>query len=341
MTAEKSDWLYCRIIDRGNFIMPRHEYWFGHVEFSSEPEVNERCSEAVRESLRAYAVSAASEGWQRLVRARVVLRDESAEEAVRSGAVYLKETVRLFNTYVAHFMPVRETEAGYLFNLRTSAVTALRPDPAKRNPFGISAMMDDHALHPQYILNMLLVTAPDVYGELGRAFRRCAHWRELANTADDESERLLLNWMSAECLAKLAEGDQVSPRLLAAVGLPSRAVAKKLSSREGAALAALPTARSWRKRLGRSFDAVRRARNRIVHSGYRHVDLVSMLSSEELAQAKDVLPITTRCLSDMALMALNQGSRTLTQMWATYPAALAPNSVVDRASWFLGRLNSL
>jgi hypothetical protein len=341
VTSEKSDWLYCRIVDRGNLIMPRHAYWFGHVEFSSELEVNGRCSEALRESMRAYAVSESSDGWKRLIRARVILMDDAPAEAKHSGAVYLKEAVRLFNTYLAQLMPVRETEAGYLFDLRTRAVTPFEPVPAERNPVGISAMMDDHALHPQYILNMLLVTAPEIYGELGRAFRRCAHWRELAHDAEDESERLLLDWMAAECLAKLAEGDDISPRLLAAVGLPSGRPAKQLSATEAIALAALPTTRSWRKRLTRSLNAVRRARNRIVHSGYRHVDLMTMLSTEELAHAREVLPITTRCLSEMALMALNQGSRTLSQMWLTYPAPLAPNSVVERASWFLGRLECI
>jgi hypothetical protein len=186
----------------------------------------------------------------------------------------------------------------------------------------------------------LLVTGPDAHSELGLAFRRCAHWRELAENAEDESERLLLNWMAAECLAKLEVNDAVPPRLLAAVGLPSGGLWKKLSPSEASGVASLPAERPWRKRLGASFDRLRAARNRIAHAGYRRVDLVTLLTSEERTFADKVLPITTKCLSDMALVALNLRLVTLRDMWSAYPTVVAPDGVLLRASWFLQRLAS-
>jgi hypothetical protein len=75
-----------------------------------------------------------------------------------------------------------------------------------------------------------------------------------------------------------------------------------------------------------------------VHSGYRHIDLMTLMSDEERACANNILPIATACLTGMALMAVNQGCRTLRDMWTAYPGPLAPNGVVQRVTWFLERL---
>lgn len=341
MNDEKSDWIYCRLVDRGHFIFPRTPWWFGHFEFSSEREADASCLEALSSSMRAFAVSESNDGWKRLVRVRTVLRDDSLEGASHTGALYLKETVRLLNTYVAHLNPLRETDAGYLCDLRARTAVAIAPRPEARSSSGIFALIDETALHPGYTLSTLLVTAPDVHGELGLAFRRCAHWRDLAGAAEDESERLLLNWMAAECLAKLAADDTVAPRLLAAAGLPTGKLAKQLSPSEKAGILALPTARFWQRRLTVVLDKLRAARNMIVHSGYRHVDLETLLTQEERNLADEVLPIATRCLSEIALWALNLRIFTLREMWAAYPAVIGPGGVVHRASWFLSRLESL
>jgi hypothetical protein len=148
MLNPKSDWLYCRLVDRGNFILPRSAFWFGHFELSSEPELDKQCLDALNASMRGYAVSESGDGWKRLVRARAVLLDDSLEEAMTNGSLELKETVRLLNAYIAQFYPVRETQAGYLFNLRARSAIALSPAPEPNPRSGAFAIIDDAPIIP-------------------------------------------------------------------------------------------------------------------------------------------------------------------------------------------------
>jgi len=233
--------------------------------------------------------------------------------------------------------PLRATEAGYLYDVRRRTASPLTPPWKGRERAGISAMMDEVALHPLHVLNTLYV-APKAFGELGDAFRRSSHWRELAAGADDEGEALLLYWMAAECLCKARHDEEIGSKLLAACGFPTGKVAQSLDVALARRLSGLPTYRQWRRQLASLFDALRRARNQIVHAGYRHVELPNLFPGDQLALAMFVLPLTTRCLADMALESLNLRHRTITEMWQRYGTVMGPHGLEHHATWFIDRL---
>jgi hypothetical protein len=263
----------------------------------------------------------------------------NANDAIKFGAFHLKEALQAFNAHLTFgFGGLQATLAGYLYDIRKHLVVPLTPPWSKRAFSGCSAMIDDFASHPDHVLNVLYV-APSAFGELGDAFRRSSHWRELAEQAEDEGESLLLFWMAAECLCKTTHNEEIRSKLLAACGFPTGRNAKGLGQATARALTGIPGYRQWRHELMELFDSLRVARNKIVHSGYRHVDLPALLREEHRALGLPVLRLVTKCLAEMALQGLNQRYGTLAAMWHNYPELTRPNGVVHHARWFIDRLS--
>ncbi len=310
----------------------------GQVEFSEKGQEDSHCATALAASMNAFAVSEVGEGWSRLVRARLLIPRTNAEDARTAGAFHLAETLQTFNVHLSMAMgEVRPTDAGYLFDLRARSVTPLMPPWKRRERTGIVIMNDEVALHPQHVLNTLFV-APKAFGELGAAFRRSAHWRVLAGRTEDEGEMLLLYWMAAECLCKEVADEEISAKLLAGCGFPVGKIARGLDAGLARNVSAIPRHRSWRRQLTALFDVLRKARNSIVHAGYRHVDLPVLLRDEQRKLGLHVLRLVTKCLAEMALQALNHNHTTLAAMWRNYERALEPVGLVRHASWFIERL---
>lgn len=338
--SEASDWIYCRLVDRGSFIFPRRPFWIGQVEFSDKGKDDAMCAAALTESMRAFAVSETGEGWEHLVRARLLMPRVDSDEARKYGAFHLAETLQAFNAHLSLGMSeLRTTDAGYLYDVRMRTVSPLLPPWRGREFKGISAMMDEVAHHPLHVLNTLFV-APKAFGELGDAFRRSSHWRDLAERVEDEGEALLLYWMAAECLCKQRHDEEIGSKLLAACGFPTGQIARSLAAPLARQLAQVPNHRAWRRQLTTLFDALRIARNQIVHAGYRHVDLPKLLREDQRTLGMFVLPLVTKCLAGMALQALNLHQTNLAEMWRRYETVLEPQGIVHHVEWVIGRLES-
>ncbi len=285
-------------------------------------------------------VSETGEGWERLVRARLLIPRVGPDEARKFGAFHLIETLQAFNAHLSlGLRELRATDAGYLYDVRKRGVSSLLPPWNGREFRGISAMLDDVAHHPLHVINTLFV-APIAFGELGDAFRRSSHWRELAENAEDEGEAMLLYWMAAECLSKEKGEKEIRSKLLAACGFPTGRFAKSLDPALSRELASTAGQRAWRKTLTALFDVLRIARNQIVHAGYRHVDLPNLLRDDQRTLGMFVLPLVTKCLAAMALQALNLQQKTLADMWRRYETVLDPNGIVRHVEWVIERLES-
>jgi hypothetical protein len=338
--TDASDWVYCRLVDRGMFIFPRMPYWLGQVEFSEPPPSDSAHGAALKQSMAAFGVAESGEGWQRLVRARILMPNVSAADAQKYGEFHLTEAVQSFNSHLSMgFGGLRPTLAGYLDNIRTRGVTALSPPWNRDVLAGCSAMLDEVAVHPAHVLNHLYV-APLAFGELGDAFRRSSHWRELATQTEDKGESLLLFWMAAECLCKQTHDEEIRSKLLAACGFPTGRLSDALGHAIARELTIIAGYRQWRGELMGLFDALRNARNRIVHSGYRHVDLPALFGKKRPEQAVLALQLATKCLGDMALQGINVGKRSIGEMWQHYPGLISSNGLVRHATWIIDRLNA-
>jgi len=337
MTTQ-TDWIYCRLVDRSNFIVARKPFWFGQMELSGDSEPNVNCKTALELSMRAHRISNNSGNGALLTRARLLLLKTDHDEARRCGDQNLAESVRAINAHLAFpTTGIRVTDAGYLFDLRARLAVPFLAPVADRQLGYTMAMLDIAASDPLHILNTLFV-APKAFGELGDAFRRSSYWRELASKAEDESESLLLFWMACECLCKTSRDDQTGTKILAAAGFPTNAIAKMLGESQSRSLTTLPNYRAWRKTLSELVNALRIARNQIVHVGYRDVDLPELLREDQQRCWKTLLPRVAKCLADMALTALGQRCGTVGEMWQLYPSVLNQNGIRHHANWFINRL---
>lgn len=333
------DWIYCRVVDRQSFIFPRTPFWFGLVEFSNLPSPKTAEALAVTSSMAAFSIATDSPTG-RLAQARLLVPEVPPDRARHFGNFHFHEMISAFNEHLTLGLGhLRPTEAGYLFNLTKSECLPLLP-PVEDRTWGVTAMMDTHAAYPRHTLNTLFA-APAAFGQLGDAYRRSLHWQSLASMAVDEGERLLLNWMSAECLCKTSHNENIVPRLLAAAGFPLGVLARRISPTTLRSLTRLPAYRPWRANLTQAFDGLRVARNHIVHSGFRHVDLPMLLTEEQRKIGFHVLPAINRSLRELALQTVNQFAITIPEMWDRYEALINPDGLVAHAQWFIEKLGKV
>lgn len=333
-------WIYCRLVDRGGLLLPGGAMWIGPVELSNRSEAASEVRGALRESMEAFVVSEPVEEWRRLASARVLVPAATREEAIRVGAFHVNETVEMYNLHAAIGLgELRLTDAGYVQNLESRESVPLLPPRPERNFSGTSAMIDDVAHHPFHTLSTLLA-APAAFGQLGEAFRRSSHWQALAKRADRDDERLLFFWMAAECVAKVREDEEVMSKLLAACGFPVGRLLRSISSSTAEALAGVRDYKIWRKRLEALFEQMRIARNGIVHSGFRHVDLPAMFAGDDLRLGMRALTLGARQLASMALQGVNLGVTTIDAMWPLYERLFEGSGVVRHAEWVIERLQA-
>jgi hypothetical protein len=219
-------------------------------------------------------------------------------------------------------------DPGYRFNVTENRVAPLLPPKhmASALALGFVAEIDTHATHPRHTINTLL-SAPHQFGDLAHAFRRSFHWRDMATSAGDDSQSILLSWMAIECLCKTNVEDDVCSKLLAVLGFPAGAQLESVSIEARRALTSLPDYRTWKNQLRAIADGLRTTRNNIVHAGFRHVELSDVLNDSQLELGKMVLALGSKRLLDMALNALNGPERSVEQMWSAYPSCLAEDLV--------------
>jgi len=340
----KGDWIYCGVVISDALIFPRKPYWFGHVEFSPLDWDDDECTKQRRISQESFGIEEGAEAPYKSWRARTTRYNETVDEAKRTGSAVVRETVGLFVEHcLSGLTKLSATDAGYLLAIKTGGVTPLRPpyEPG-RFPSMSFAFLDVRAKQPDHILNVILVTERHTYGELGEAVRRSFHWRTLAESAADKGERFMLAWMSSECLCRANRDEtNVQHKMAAAAGFPRGERALALNSAEVNQLSKSIEYRTWKKVVHDAFEKLREARNNITHSGFRQLDLSDDLDPFELRFADRILPMVSKCLVDMALLAIAAGARTVAQMWDRYPRDLNPSGLLQHTRWFMDRFRAL
>jgi len=313
--SENHDWLYCGILDQQGLIFSRDPYSFGAFEFTRRPDIMPGCEEALVESARVFSFTIEDNP----LRMKCFFLNTPEKDALRSGRIYAKETLALMSLGLVTMRPTL-SRVGYMLDLTTSEAKPILPSTRERteNMMSTMAVLDENAAHPLLTLNSLLVTAPDNYGELGKALRRSTHWSTLARQADDESERLLMLWISAETLSKVSENDGPVPKFVAALGFPGQRYLATLSDHERDELLRIPCYRAWRGRLNSVYDDFRGLRNDIAHSGHRELELSGVLAEADFKTIKRSFPFVVSAIQNMACNGLALGIRTIDEMWSRY-----------------------
>jgi hypothetical protein len=215
---------------------------------------------------------------------------------------------------------LRLLRCGYAVNLGTQAVAPILPARRERflSEFGMCAVIDEVEHHPAGVVNRLLSTRPDEYGELGSALRRSTHWSSLAEQLEDQGERFLVQWMACETLTRVDENESLTPKLMSALGLPTGRYLKQLPPAEAQGLMESKAYKTWRPVLNALFDRLRDARNSIAHSGFREIELVRSLGDKNFDLARRVLPMAIGRLHGLALVGLELRMKTIAGLWEGY-----------------------
>lgn len=213
------------------------------------------------------------------------------------------------------FSPVL-TNVGYVLDLQTGHATGL-PPPGRTRLGGTLALFDEVAHNPTATLTLLLAAEPKVFGELGAALRRSAHWRNVAKSSSDRVQYVLMTWMACEVLCKVSENDNVSRRILAACGFLTGPHAQILRQADRVAL---KTNRSkieyWRRELFKVVERCRKLRNAIVHAGYRDIEMEAFLSPADFALMRRFLGMALPRVQGLAVVGLQLGMRRIKEVWA-------------------------
>jgi hypothetical protein len=339
MSSPISDWICCRLVDAGRTRFPRPKFWIGQVEFLEGREADERCVSAMARSMDAHAIADSGAGASRILRTRVLIPSTARDEAEKASLFHLRETVEAFNAHISLLGPeLKLLGAGYTYDIQSRECRPLLPK-IDAPQFAFTAFIGDAlVVHPLHVLNTLYAADATAYGVLGSALRRSAHWRSLAAESDDAGQALLFQWMAAECLCKEDHDENIEPKLMAAAGFPGGRFLSGVDGAERRRLTALPSYQGWREQLAKHVNAMRLARNRIVHEGFRYIDLPDFLGAERSAAVERLLPLIAKSLADMALMALATQVVDLRTMWDNYPRGTHPEGLVRHASWYIDRL---
>lgn len=312
MNGPSDYWVTFLVEGIGNVLFPRDPWPYGRFEFSQGKEPFANAEKVLGPELARLDSNAG-----KLTKMRTYVRDVSdVIAATREAREHADETLALMRLdFLYSYSPVL-TNVGCVFDLRRGAARPL-PPPARARAAGLLAIVDDVPSGRTALISLLLATDGTPFGELGRALRRSAHWRNVARATADKVQYVLMTWMACEVLCKVSETDSVTDRILAAVGLVRGRHARALRADD---IAAFKNERAklafWRRELFRVVDNGRRLRNAIVHSGYRDIEMRQFLSDSDMVIFKRFMTMALPRLQGMALRGLQLRLRCVRDMWA-------------------------
>ncbi len=333
-----SDWLVCGVIAPTSLILPHLPFSVGMFEVSRQVDPLPGCEQALHESAAAFG-EAIDLSKSFLLKTFFVGADDE-RTAVRSARLFSREALVLFRTTMPFPVTLTLLRAGYAVNLRTLRASGLLPSKRERATrlFGLAAILDEVELHPTSIVNRVLSVRRDRDGELGAALRRSTHCSSLAGELEDEGERFLVQWMACETLTRVDEHESLTPKLCAALGVPTSRYLMQLPFAERDALIRLEEYKTWKRVLNDLFDRLRDARNRIAHTGFREIELVHALGDKDFDLARRVLPMVIGRLHHLALAGLALGKTTISELWDSYAACKLQYRQITLAEEVMGTI---
>ncbi len=317
-TGPAPDWLFCGLTAPTGLILPNERASCGTFEFTKVVDPIPGCEAALADSAKAFGESV--DLGQSFLLKTFFLGASSVGEVIRSARLYAREALALYTQCLPFSITLTLRRSGYVVNMSNLAVSPILPT-AREHALGMAGtvvVLDELASHPLEIVNRLLVSDPQVFGELGAAVRRSTHWSEMVRRLEDDGERFLFQWMACETLTRVNESESLTPKLMSALGLATGRYLIQLPVRERNPLQRCVGYMKWRPPLNDLFDKLRDMRNHIAHSGYRELEIAKHLSHEEYKLAPRVLPMVVARLQGLALVGLQRGIDTIAQLWERY-----------------------
>jgi len=147
----------------------------------------------------------------------------------------------------------------------------VRPRMPRNDALPVTSFRVIREPFPQWEWAQFLAT--NAQTELQQRLVRSYHWSRKANLEANRQLRVLFRWFAMEAIWMVTKDDDITPRIMWALGFPTGSGAGLLSRTFTSALQAHSTIGGWRQQVESLLRAVKNFRNDSVHSGFRLQDI--------------------------------------------------------------------
>ncbi|MGA2763160.1 MAG: hypothetical protein ABSG17_07315 [Spirochaetia bacterium] len=202
----------------------------------------------------------------------IVEADDGAS-AFREAEVQFEEAIEFAEPPISGFAELRLTPIGFMVDLSSRRIVPLnKPQPRVPFPVGPVFLMSQGELAQIDQYQYAYAMARWAKLEAPQALKRSLIWASKARKEPDRALAFLFYWVSLESLFKLSPTHDLGPSISLLLGFPAGRMAAELPRSAATQLTALSLHRRCRRWLTALLNDARGFRNRIVHSGFRHVD---------------------------------------------------------------------
>jgi len=249
-------------------------YYLGEVEIRTGKYDTELEKESIHKSMELLSEKITDQIAPRIV---TVCHANNPTEAFMVARERFDETLDLLNILINHIGEFSLAKSGFVREVFTGNIhpvtpnmhmvlhqTPLSPTPMffmEKESFPQLSMID-------YIFNIL----PPSH-ELIERLKRGSHWVRKARNELNIQLRILFRWFAMEAAWKVAEEDDIVPKIMLSLGFPTGQKINLVDANIMAQLTSHTDYKSWRDQIKKRLQKVKDLRNDSVHSGFRSWDI--------------------------------------------------------------------
>lgn len=303
-----SSFVVTRISKSNSVVVPKVKS-LANVDIRPKRTESAKEKNALMISLKSFGVELGADLVSRFV---TVVNAGSIQEASRIASNNFDEAL---NSYFLNWKGIEAfglTDCGYIRNLTTGDVEPILKESSIGTQLPMFMVASDR--YAQIEVDQWL----SIYkhkSTLAQALNRSLHWRRIAFNEDKEELKFLFNWISIEALTKLSEFDDVSPRIMLALGFPTSSSRSLIKVENLRRLSSHTDYRFWYDWILSEIKEMKNYRNDVVHSGFRLGDL----SPQKMRRFNAILKYAVPRIQGLVEAGYIKGIFELKELWEYGP----------------------
>lgn len=320
-----NDFQVTRICGDKGLILPDAK-GFGNVEirpystdFPSETDILKQSAQAFKEEVN----------WLLAQRIVTIVKADTPYEADELAAAQFEQVIDCVDKKTFGLGIADLYSAGMIKNLDTGWESPRLPGDV----FGPFPLFESRNWTIKIVEDIQYILAlPD--NELKLSILRSFHWFRKAKIETNEQLKCIFKWFSIETLTKTSSDEDISGKILQALGFPIGRIGEFMPHNN---IKALQNHTYYKLALGKYekiLGEMREYRNNTVHNGFRQWDI----PKTKLEEYDKLLTISVPRIQNYAIEALYVGIKSIIEFWEYYPIIFAEKPLVDLISDFHGNL---
>lgn len=232
-----------------------------------------------------------------------------------------EEIANIRATQTAGSSRIRLMQAGYFRRIGGNITCR---EPARNSPQGLQFRVSSSFFEPMDFGKWLYVHKRS---ELAQRLIRSFHWSHRAKLEPSRQLRVLFRWFAMETIWTIRADDDVTPRVLWALGIPNGKGLMLMSPARIARIRAHARYDYWKRALEQTARDMKAFRNETVHNGFRAQDK----TSEQLRSFGRVSWLACNGVQAHTEMALRVGVTSAEELLEYLPVLLDTDDYADIA----------